>query len=185
MEKTKTFLEPDKIFDQVSLDVGDSVADFGVGAGHFSIEAARRVGKTGRVYSLDVLSSALESIESRAALENLECIEGCRVNFERVGGSGLADSSVSLVIVKDVLFMNEDKRSILTEAFRVLALGGHMLVIEWKNASSPIGPSIDKRISEEELLRLAKEVGFSGERRIEVGDYHYGFLFEKMKSKTI
>jgi len=179
MSETKTFLEPKKIFDAVSLDRGSIVADFGSGAGHFSLEAARRVGAEGKVYALDILPQALESIASRAAMENLDNIETRRVNFETPGGSTLEDASVNFAVVKDALFMNENREAVLEEVFRVLSLGSRILVIEWSEGDVSIGPPKENRIPKEHLLKMAGSVGFSGEQEVAVGDYHYGMVFRK------
>ena len=42
------------ILSQIGLRPGDTLADIGSGDGYFSIPAARMVGKTGKVYALDV-----------------------------------------------------------------------------------------------------------------------------------
>ena len=66
----------------MALNQGLKVADFGCGAGHFTLEAARRVGNTGQVFCLDILPQALESVESSASLELLDNIQTKRVNLE-------------------------------------------------------------------------------------------------------
>ncbi len=178
--QTKSFLDPKKIFDQLGDLSGFRIADFGSGAGHFSLEAARRVGKMGKVYALDILPQALEAIESRALMESLDCIETKRVNLEKLGGSCLEDISMNMVIAKDMLFMNENKLIILQEICRVLVLGGRALLIEWNNdQDNHLGPSREKRVLPEDLLRLVYECGFGDEKKIEVGDYHYGFIVTK------
>lgn len=177
---TKSFLEPSKIFDQINIRPGMHVADFGTGAGLFTIEAARRIGSSGKVYALDILPQALESVESRAMMENLNSIETRRVNLEKLGGSTLDDASIDLVIAKDILFMNKDKKIIFEEIARVLALGAMAFLAEWNSDPDNIlGPPRESRVSQEELTRLAHEVGLGEERSLSVGDYHYGYLFIK------
>ncbi len=178
--QTKSFLDPKRIFDQLGNVVGFRIADFGSGAGHFSLEAARRVGKTGKVYALDILPQALESIESRALMESLDVIETKRVNLEKLGGSFLEDASMNMVIAKDMLFMNENKSIIIQEICRVLVLGGKALFVEWNSdQDNHIGPSREKRVLAEDLLQFVHECSFGDEKKIEVGDYHYGFLVTK------
>jgi len=177
---TKIFLEPNKIFDQIGIKEGSFVADFGTGAGHFTLEAARRVGETGRVVALDILPQALESIESQASMQSLDNIETKRVNLEKEGGSLLEDASVNFVIAKDMLFMNEDKKVIMQEIFRVLVLGGQVLFVEWnKEGDVKIGPPQEKRIRKEDIIQMGHEVGFHDEKTLDVGDYHYGYVFVK------
>ena len=56
------------------LDVrgGKNVADIGAGSGWFTVRAARRVGKAGRVYAVDINPEAIHYIQDRVQKEKLE-----------------------------------------------------------------------------------------------------------------
>ncbi len=173
------FLNPKNIFDQLALSPGDRVADFGAGAGHFTLEAARRVGDTGVVYAIDVLASALESIESSARVSGLGNISCVRANLEKEQGSKISQDTIDCVIAKDVLFQNQDKESILKEAHRVLKPEGIFLVIEWNEGNRTIGPDVSLRVDEKKLQEMIEKSGFSIEKNLSAGDYHYAFLAKK------
>src|SRR3989344_6231636 len=83
---TGGFLNPDLITNEFGLMPGMSVADFGSGAGYFTIIIAERVGKEGRVYALDIMESALDSVRAKARAVGLENIELIHTNLE-VSGS--------------------------------------------------------------------------------------------------
>ncbi|MBI3274220.1 MAG: hypothetical protein HYZ69_03680, partial [Candidatus Colwellbacteria bacterium] len=55
---TGGFLDPGLIINEFGLMPGMFVADFGSGAGYFTILIAEKVGKEGRVYALDIMESA-------------------------------------------------------------------------------------------------------------------------------
>ena len=84
-----------------------------------------------------------------------------------------------LVIAKDVLFQNKNKRAVLREAYRVLKTGGELLVMEWNDQKRTIGPDIALRIGEKELRQIVKEEYFAIRKTVFVGDYHYAFVAEK------
>lgn len=174
------FLSPKNVLDQIGLVVGQSVADFGSGSGHFTLEAARRVGDDGKVYAIDVLDSALETIESSAKVEGLKNIIYVRENLENEQGSEIPAGTVDLVIAKDIFFQSKKKENILKEAFRVLKSNGLLLVVEWDEKQHTIGPDTSSRIPEKELRSMVEKGGFHIEKKPSAGDYHYAFLGKKL-----
>lgn len=173
------FVDPQLIVDKLEINLGMKVADFGCGAGFFSLPIAKKIGEEGKVYALDVLPAKLESVESQAKTLNLTNIIAQRVNLEALEGSKLESESVDWVIMKDILFQNKGKDKILKEARRVLKKGGQALIIEWNNEDTNIGPEKGLRIFKETLLELARKDGWIMDREIEVGNFHYGLILKK------
>lgn len=175
---TKNFLDPKEIIKQINVAPGSVVADFGCGSGFFSLAFAEAIGEDGKVYALDILPSALESVESQAKMAGLSNIIAQRANLEKDGGSALKENSADWVVVKDMLFQNKMKEVILKEAHRVLRPNGKLLLIEWGKEMS-IGPEKSLRISKEDLDKIAEGQGFKIEKELATGDFHYGSVFAK------
>lgn len=173
------FVDPQSIVDKLEINLGMTVADFGCGAGFFSLPIAKKIGEEGRVYALDILPAKLESVESQAKALNLTNIITQRVNLEAPEGSKLEAESVDWVIMKDILFQNKEKDKILKEAQRILKKDGHILIIEWTKEDTNIGPEKELRIFKETLLELARKDGWIMDREIEVGNFHYGLILKK------
>lgn len=173
------FINPADIINQLGVLRNSIVADFGCGSGYFTIPLAQHIGEDGKVYALDVLTSALESVESKAKIHGLSNIITKRVNLEKEGGSKLDSESVDWIILKDMLFQNNKRDVILKEARRILKKDGKMLAIEWNEKASAFGPGNDLKISREELKKLIAGGGFEIEKEISAGDYHYGFIAAK------
>lgn len=172
------FIDPREIVNQLEIKKGDVAADFGCGSGYFSIPFAQAVGDKGKIYCMDVLPQALESVESQAKILGISNIFTKRVNLENENGSELKSDSIDWVIMKDVLFQNENKESILKEAYRVLKPEGRILIMEWGD-NLLVGPDEKKRISREKMARLADEQRFIIKRDIPAGDFHYAMVIEK------
>ena len=100
---TGGFLNPDFIVNEFGLRPGMNVADFGSGAGYFTIIMGERVGTEGRVYALDIMESALDSVREKAKAAGLENIEVIQTNLEVLGSSGLADQSQDVVLLANIL----------------------------------------------------------------------------------
>ena len=154
------------------------VADFGCGPGYFALPIAKRLAHESRIYAIDVLETALESVRSRARLQGLFNIETIHCNLEEANSTGLGENSIDLVLLANILFQSSKKIDIIKEANRILKEGGEMVIIDWKD-NQPMGPAKEfivhigmvKGFVEDEGLRLKKE--------LEVDKYHWGLVFEK------
>jgi len=174
------FMSPMKILKDAGVAEGMKIADLGCGAGYFTIVAAKIVGDKGKVYSVDCMESALESVDTKVKIEGLEdVVEILRGDLEVYGGSKISDNQASIVILKTVLFQSKKHKEILSEAHRILASGGRLVFIEWEPAGMPIGPDAGNRVEKEYIINLAQEVGFKQIGEVETDKYHYGVVFEK------
>jgi ubiquinone/menaquinone biosynthesis C-methylase UbiE len=163
----------------LEIQKGSLIADFGSGPGYFTIPLAKAVGDDGKVYALDVLTSALETVDSKAKMLGLSNIFTKRVNLEKEGGSKIENESVNWIIMKDILFQNKNKEIILKEAYRILKNEGKVLVIEWDKPVVGVGPEQNLRIETEDLKRMIIANYFKIEKKIETGNFHYGLLLVK------
>jgi ubiquinone/menaquinone biosynthesis C-methylase UbiE len=173
------FLDPEAILRQLDVASGSMTADFGCGSGYFSVALAKILGSDGKVFALDVMKQALESVESRASFLGLQNIVTKRVNLEKENGSELEEGSLDLVVMKDMLFQNKNKAVILSEAERVLKIGGKLLIVEWKKEENGVGPEIGVRIEEKGLQKMVEEARLQFEQKIEAGNFHYALVFKK------
>lgn len=175
---TGGFLNPDKIIQEFDIKEGMRAADFGCGAGYFVISLAKSVGEKGKVYAVDVLQTALESVRSSAKDQGLLNIETIRANLEVLGGSRLEDESLDVVLLANILFQSPKKNNIIKEASRVLKKGGKMVIIEWEK-NQPLGPPEKLIVEKESIKEIAKKRNFKFEKDIPAGEHHWGMIFIK------
>lgn len=175
---TGGFLNPEKIIEEFDIKEGMKIADFGCGAGYFVIGMAKVVGETGKIYTLDILKTALESVQSRAKAEGMLNIETIWSNLEVFHGSKLEDESVNVALLANILFQSSKKADIIREAKRTIKKGGKMIVIDWKN-NQPMGPPKNFIVSKDLVKDLAKKQGFKFEREFSAGSNHWGMIFLK------
>lgn len=171
------FLNPNKVLDQLELHEDMVVAEFGCGAGGFTIPLAKRL-KEGRAYALDVQEEPLSALKSKAELEGVINIKTIRCDLEKQGGSGLPDDFLDMVLVPNILFQTKDKEAVINEAKRILKQKGKILIIDWLPKVA-LG-SKKGRISAEEVKKIAEKLGLEFEKEFEAGSYHYGLLFKKI-----
>jgi ubiquinone/menaquinone biosynthesis C-methylase UbiE len=173
------FVSPEKVIEDLDLRPGMAVADFGCGSGHYSVAAAKRVGKNGKVYALDIQKEMLEMVRAQAKLEHLDNIETIWTDLETQESSRFKENSVDLVIISNILFQAENKKQIIEEAYRIIKPGGKAVVIEWDRKEKKIGPPLEARISPQEAKKMFEEADFSFEKEFNPGENHYGFIFRK------
>src|SRR3989338_6359409 len=139
------FMHPEKIVGEFGIKEGMSIADFGSGAGYFTIILGRMVGEDGKVYALDIQETSLDNVRVKARAVDLKNIETIRTNLEVVGSSGLPDNSQDIVLLANILFQSDKKAEIILEAKRALKNSGRLVLIDWKFGTGGFGPPDELR----------------------------------------
>lgn len=176
---SSSFMDPQKIVDSFGIDSGNIVADFGSGAGYFTLPLAKAVGAKGKIFAVDVLPSALDVVSKKAGMENLTNIEIVQSDLEKENSTKIMDSSVDFVIISNLLFQLENKANIFREAKRVLKSGGKLIVIDWTGGKIVLGPPEENRVTADQVQIAALISGFKQVKQWYPDTYHYGFIFIK------
>ena len=170
------FSDPAVNISKLGLTEGMKVADIGAGSGFYSIEAARLVGHSGRVYAIDVQKDLLERLRSAAIAEGLRNIEVIWGNAEKIGGTKLREGAVERVIASNVLFQIAKPDDFALELKRILKPGGRAMVIDWSE-SSQLGPKTV--FPSMKAQTLFEKSGFTLELPFGAGEHHYGLIFKR------
>jgi ubiquinone/menaquinone biosynthesis C-methylase UbiE len=180
-DATAKLLDPQQLLEkELSLQFGHQVADMGCGgAGYFTLPAARLVGSRGKVYAVDILKSALAGVVSKAKLENILNIECVWSDIERVGATKIPPESLDDALLVNIMFQSRKNEEMLREAYRLLKLGGKLLVVDWKVEPTPFGPPVSNRLPPQTIKQLAMKIGLTVVKEFEAGPYHYGFVLVK------
>ncbi|OGF51721.1 hypothetical protein A3I27_04865 [Candidatus Giovannonibacteria bacterium RIFCSPLOWO2_02_FULL_43_11b] len=175
------FVKPEAIAKILDILPGMKVADFGAGAGFYTISLAKRVGAAGKVYALDIRKEALELIRSKSRELRLLNIETLLTDLEAKDGSHLKTASIDMVIISNILFQAEGKKEIAEEAFRILKASGRVVVIEWDEEKKVFGPPLSRRVNRQEAEDFFLKTGFTFEKEFNAGENHYGVIFKRTK----
>ncbi|CAN5591164.1 hypothetical protein BH11PLA2_BH11PLA2_52770 [soil metagenome] len=154
------------------------VVEFGCGYGHFTVAAAQAV--QGTVIALDIDPGMIAATLQRAGKAGVDRVVALQRDF-LAEGSGLANDSVHYAMLFNILHV-EEPATLLTEAFRVLAPGGRVGIIHWKNdPNTPRGPSLEIRPTSEQCRTWAGLTGFRFVRNEDLCccSWHWGLVMEK------
>ena len=172
------FINPANIVAQVGLQPGSVVADFGCGAGYFSVPAAQMIGPDGTVYAVDVMPDRLAVTQSTARQAGIKNITVVQADLEKPL-ERIPKSSCDAIIVSNILHQIGSRDGLLGNMYMVLKTAGKVLAVEWKKEYTPLGPSQSIRIGRDELVGIFVQKGFRLEHDLDADGYHYALLFVK------
>lgn len=108
-----------------SLKEGETVVDLGCGGGIDVFLAAKRVGNKGRVIGIDMTEDMIKKAKANAQKTGFKNVEFRLGEIENLP----LDSSIADCIISNcVINLSEDKQKVFNEAFRVLKVGGRLMV---------------------------------------------------------
>ena len=171
-----TFLDPDKIIEQIDLGNDFNAAEFGSGSGGFTLALAHKI-RQGLIYACDIQEEPLSALVGRANSLGLHNIKTIKCNLEEPKGSTLPDESMDLILIMNTLFQSDQKARILKEAMRVIKGKGQIVIVDWKPGSG-FGPE-GERVSSEEIKKIFIRTGHTLKKELEAGTYHWGAVYAK------
>ena len=119
--------ESQQILSALALGAGMSVADVGAGEGRFTLDLARMVGSTGRVFATEVDQADLDTIGAKVSAERL-------ANVELVLGdprqTGLPQGCCDAILLRLVYHHFTDPSAMRRSLWRALRPGGRIAVID-------------------------------------------------------
>lgn len=160
----------------LGIEAGFKVADFGAGSGAYVLAIAERLEGTGKVYAIDVQRDLLRRIHNEAQKRGYKNVDVIWADLEVPRASKLADNSIDLVLISNLLFQVPDKPLILREARRIVKRSGRVAVIDWYESFGNMGPTKEDVVSRDALLELAKKAGLTLEKEFAAGAHHYGVI---------
>jgi ubiquinone/menaquinone biosynthesis C-methylase UbiE len=119
--KIRDFFRPRKdIVKEAGIEEGFHVLDYGCGSGSYITAVAELVGKSGKIYALDINPLAIQIVKRNAAKNQLTNVE--TIISDRK--TALPDDSIDVVLLYDVFHDLTDPNGMLEELHRVLKPDG-------------------------------------------------------------
>jgi ubiquinone/menaquinone biosynthesis C-methylase UbiE len=173
------FAHPHRNVERFGIEPGMRVADFGAGSGAYVLAIAEVLEGDGAVFAVDVQQDLLRRIHNEARRRHFKNVHIIWGDLERAGASKLADRTMDLVLVSNLLFQVEDKQAVVREAFRILAPGGRVALIDWSESYGGLGPRKEDVVPREDAAALAARGGFIEAEPFAAGAHHWGMIARK------
>lgn len=171
-----------------SLKKGETVVDLGAGAGFDAFLAAVKVGPTGKVIGVDMTEAMVQKARDNARKGNFANVEFRLGDIENLP---VDDNSVDVIISNCVINLTPDKTKTFQEAYRVLKLGGRIMVSDVvlikplpdkiKNDKELLAGCVSGAVLKSEYLNLIGNAGF---KNITINKETPGFLKDYSVSLT-
>lgn len=179
-DSEESYLNPDQLLRQVGVKAGDAVADLGCGGGYFVLAAGRLVGSKGTAYGVDVLKTALSSVESKAKLFGLTNVKTVWADVEQYGAAKqLTQHSIDVVLLVQLLSQSTRHSEIFREVDRICTKAGMLVVVDWMSDALAFSPSRQRHVLAEAVRQEAERAGFRFVRQLNAGRYHYALVFKR------
>lgn len=127
------------MLEALELRPGQAICDMGCGNGFYTLELARRVGPTGRVYAVDIqpeMLRMLAELAGREGLTNIRPILGTAIDPR------LPTAEIDLCLCVDVYHEFSHPEAMLARIRASLAPGGRLALVEFRgeDPAVPIKP---------------------------------------------
>jgi ubiquinone/menaquinone biosynthesis C-methylase UbiE len=121
--------EGELFLEDIGIKKGDVVLDFGCGAGHYTITAAKVVGKEGKVYAMDKDIESMNNLMRMAKAKGLKNIIPIHTKSEE-SKIDLKSEFIDTVLLYDILHYMEalGRKKIYEEIHRILKRDGFLSV---------------------------------------------------------
>lgn len=175
-----------------SLKEAETVLDLGSGAGFDSFLAAQKVGEKGRVIGVDMTPAMIKKAKENAKKGNYRNVE---FRLGEIENLPLADSSVDVIISNCVINLSPDKERVFRESFRVLTLGGRLMISDIvllrelpdyirKSIEAYIG-CLSGAIMKDEYIAMIEKAGFQNVKVINEISFPIELMANDPTAKTV
>lgn len=169
------------IIKKAKLKEGMRIADLGCGNhGYFLFNPSIIVGNSGLVYAVDVFKPTLDNLAKTIKTENYKNIKTVWSNLENYKATKINSMSLDVVFLVNVLHQSNKKIDVLRESIRLLKVGAKIIIVDWIEGASLIGPEKENKINKENLIIAMQKLGLDKEEEFVAGKFHYGLIFKKI-----
>jgi ubiquinone/menaquinone biosynthesis C-methylase UbiE len=163
-------LNPKETLIKIGLSGHGMFCDIGAGTGLFTYAAAEITANN--IYAIEISREMREILQLKNNGQNV-IIEDTVQN--------VPTDSCDVVMLCTVLHELDDIPAMMQEIKRILKHSGVLAIIEFHKGVTPMGPPVDRRISENETVETLMKNEFVKNNRFKLGDNFYCLVFKQAK----
>jgi ubiquinone/menaquinone biosynthesis C-methylase UbiE len=166
-------MNPNSVVEDIDIRAGDKVLEIGMPVGFFAPALLNKVGVDGMVY---VAGPNRESFEKLGYLKERKNLS-FKLLADILMGGAIPEDEIDIVVLTNLLSNTLKPDAFCLAIGKYLKPGGEIVVIDWDNKIKNVGPSMERRVTKEEALRLMHSCGMQFKRILKLPGYHYGMVF--------
>lgn len=166
----------DTVFSALNINKNDVFLDIGCGQGEYSLRAAQMVGPCGIVYAIDQWPAITEGLVKEAQEHGINNITGMTCDIKK--GLLIENNHVDICLLATILHatsLDILATGLASELHRILKTHGRVAVLECKKEEQNFGPSLERRLSPQQVEEVFSEVGF---KKIDYIDLGYNYMVQ-------
>jgi ubiquinone/menaquinone biosynthesis C-methylase UbiE len=167
---------PELLLAELKLKPGMVVADIGAGSGYHSRRMADVVGKTGKVYAVDVQPQMVQMLSKIAREDRYGNVKPILSTADDVK---LPAASVDLAIMVDVYHELEFPLEVMRSIIKSLKPGGRVAFVEYRAEDPNVPIKALHKMSEAQIKREVAPLGLEWERTSGVLPWQHVVFFRK------
>jgi len=146
-----------------------SIADVGCGIGYFSFPFAEVFNQ---VHAIDISQIMLDELKRRSTRDNIQVGLG---DFNDL----LSDASMDVFFTATVIHELDDLKGFTASAIQKLKDDGYLAYLDFKKIEGTMGPDVDKRIAQESVEELFRDLGLKEIEAHSIKDVFYLVIGKK------
>lgn len=167
------FLDPSKVVGDLDIRTGNKVLEIGLPIGFFAPALLNRVGPDGMVYVAGPNQESFDKLGHLAEQKNL----AFKLLADLLTGGTIPEGEIDLVVLTNLLSNTLKPDSFCLAIGQYLKVDSEIVLIDWDNKIKNVGPSMERRVTKEDALRLMHSCGMQFKRILQLPGYHYGMVF--------
>jgi ubiquinone/menaquinone biosynthesis C-methylase UbiE len=166
-------INKEQFFSFLDLQGGEIYLDLACGMGRYSFPLAERVGETGILYAIDLWAEGIAALAEEINKKQIPNVTTMVADLcETIPlPSSSADGCLMATALHDLPLSGQ--KNVIAEMHRILKPGGVFSVIEFNKVEKGPGPPLHIKMSEEEVVTLFSDSGFSKIDSKDIGPHHY------------
>jgi SAM-dependent methyltransferase len=170
-----------KLLPPLKIKPGAAVVDMGAGSGYYTFRLADIVGKTGKVYAVDIQPEMLAIIGKRMKdkeVKNIELIKGTETDPK------LPADAIDLILMVDVYHEFSHPHEMTEAMVKSLKPGGRLVFVEFRLEDDNVPIKLVHKMSEKQVV---KEMQPHPLRHVETQrhlPWQHVIIFEKKKATS-
>lgn len=156
------------------------VSDLGAGSGFYALATAKIVGSHGEVHVVDIKEAALDHLTSEARMRGIKNIKTYIADLDEPKiPSRIPAGESDMVVLANIMHEIGSAKNLLAHAYALLKTGGSLVVVDWNDQPSPIGPEASKRLHPTQIKKDIEACALKFVKNIETDPYHFAMVFSK------